>query len=399
MLRAPIGKPEASPLWVAAERLAGLKKDGVDVTAFQAELRRLLAAEVNPAQTDLADAFAATRPAAPERADIGQYPGGEAAYRALVRYHTTLDVPPEEIHRIGLAAVESLEARMAALRARLGFQGTKAEFHKMIRTDPRFLARTPEEVAARLMAPMRRIEPLLPRYFLRLPAARYGVKRLDPALEGGTLTFGYYEEPSPAEPVGNYRFNGSRLSERPMISAASLIYHELAPGHHFQINLQRESAALPAFRRLTLHTAFTEGWGEYSSGLAGEMGLYSDPYDEYGRLGAEMFFASRLVVDTGMGLLGWPRQKAIDFMLDHCLESPTQITSETLRYATWPAQALAYKMGADKIRELRRRAEAALGPRFDIRRFHDAVLANGSMPLTILDEHIDWWIGEEKKSL
>jgi uncharacterized protein (DUF885 family) len=398
MLRSYIQKPEESPLWVADERLADLKKSGVDVTAFQAELRRRVQEEVNPALADLADAFTATRAAAPERTDIGQYPGGEAAYRALVRYHTTLDVTPEEIHRIGLAEVDRIDARMAAVRARLHFQGTKAEFHKRLRTDGRFLAKTPDEVAERLMAPVRRIEPLVPKYFLHVPKAPYGVKRLDPVLEGSTFTFGMYDVPNALEPKGLYRFNGSKLPERPLINAAALIYHELIPGHHFQISLQRENESLPPFRRLNYHTAFVEGWGEYASDLAGEMGLYSDPYDEYGRLGMDMFLSNRLVVDTGMNLLGWPRQKAIDYMLDHVLESETQVTSETLRYsAAMPAQALAYKMGANKIRELRQRAEKALGLRFDIRRFHDAVLANGSMPLTVLEKHIEWWIGEEKK--
>jgi len=396
--RSAAGKPEESPLWVTDERLAGPRKEGADIAAFQTELRRLVTAEADPALTDLADAFAATRAAAPERVGMSQYPGGEAAYRALVRYHTTLDVTPEEIHTIGLAEVERIDARMAAVRARLGFKGTKAEFHKMIRTDPRFLARTPEEVAERLMAPMKRIEPLVSRYFLHVPKAPYGVKRLDPQLEGSTFTFGYYDMPTKEEPTGRYRFNGSTLSERPLIGAAALIYHELVPGHHFQLNLQRENEAIPAFRQLGSQTAFVEGWGEYSSDLAGEMGLYTDPYDEYGRLGMDMFLSSRLVVDTGMNLLGWPRQKAIDYMLDHDLESATQITSETLRYsADRPGQALAYKMGSNKIRELRHRAERALGPRFDIRRFHDAVLGSGSMPLSVLEKHIDWWIGEEKK--
>jgi uncharacterized protein (DUF885 family) len=399
MLRGFIRKPEESPLWVADDRLAALRKDAVDVSSFQTELRRLVTTEVNPALTDLADAFAATRAAAPERVGLSQYPGGEAAYRALVRYHTTLDVTPEEIHRIGLAEVARLDERMAAVRARLGFQGTKAEFHKMIRTGGRFLAKTPEEVAERLMAPMKRIEPLVPKYFLHVPKAPYGVKRLDPSLEGSTFTFGFYEVPTAEDPVGRYRFNGSTLAERPLINAAALIYHELVPGHHFQLNLQRENQGLPAFRRLTSHTAFVEGWGEYASDLAGEMGMYSgNPYDEYGRLGMDMFLSSRLVVDTGMNLLGWPRQKAIDYMLDHDLESETQITSETLRYASdRPGQALAYKMGSAKIRELRQRAEKALGPRFDIRRFHDAMLGSGSMPLSVLEKHIGWWIGEEKK--
>jgi uncharacterized protein (DUF885 family) len=228
--------------------------------------------------------------------------------------------------------------------------------------------------------------------------AAYGVKRLDAVLEGSTFTFGMYEVPTTVEPMGFYRFNGSKLSERPQINAAALIYHELVPGHHFQINLQRENESLPAFRRLNDHTAYVEGWGEYASDLASEMGLYGDPYDEYGRLGMDIFLSSRLVVDTGMNLLGWPRAKAIEYMLAHDLESETQITSETLRYsAAMPAQALAYKMGSAKIRELRRHAEKALGSRFDIRRFHDAVLGSGSMPLTVLEKHVEWWIGEERK--
>jgi uncharacterized protein (DUF885 family) len=212
------------------------------------------------------------------------------------------------------------------------------------------------------------------------------------------MTFGNYELPSPASPKGYYRFNGGQLAQRPLMNAAALIYHELIPGHHFQMNLQRENESLPEFRRQTDHTAFLEGWAEYASELGLEMGLYADPWDEYGRLGMDMFLSTRLVVDTGMNLLGWPRQKAIDYMLDHVLESETQVVSETLRYsAERPGQALAYKMGGRKFRELRTRAETALGDRFDIRRFHDALIGSGSMPLAVLEKHIDWWIGEEKK--
>jgi uncharacterized protein (DUF885 family) len=394
---------EESPLWVDSSRLDGLRRDDRDggaaaVDAFQAELRRLITAEVNPALQELADAVAAVRPQAPERTDLGQYPGGEAAYRALVRYYTTLDVTPEEIHRIGLAEVDRIDARMAELRKKLGVTDSRAEFHRKLRTDGRFLAKTPEEVAERLMAPIRRVEPKVSAYFLHTPKAPYGVKRLDPLLEGGTMTFGYYDLPTSATPTGYYRFNGSNLSQRPLLNAAALIYHELVPGHHFQLNLQRENESLPEFRRQGGHTAFIEGWAEYASELGLEMGLYSDPWDEYGRLGMDMFLSTRLVVDTGMNLLGWPRQKAIDYMLDHVLESETQVTSETLRYSgERPGQALAYKMGSRKIRELRTRAETALGNRFDIRRFHEAVIGSGSMPLAVLEKHIDWWIGEEKK--
>lgn len=393
--------PAEGPLWVAEERLAESRQEGAtdeQIDAFQTELQRLIRAEINPALVELVDAVAAARPQAPERTGLGQYPGGEAAYRDLVRYHTSLDVTPEEVHRIGLAEVDRIDQRMAELRKRLGFSGTRTEFHQKIRTDPRFLAKTPDEVGERLMAPVRKIEPKVEKYFLRVPKAPYGVKRLDPAFEGGTFTFGMYEVPTPISPAGLYRFNGSDLSQRPLMNAAALIYHELVPGHHFQINLQMENESLPPFRRLSYHTAFVEGWAEYASELGGEMGLYSDPFDEYGRLGMDMFLSNRLVVDTGMNLLGWPREKAIRYMLDHVLESETQIVSETLRYsADMPGQALGYKMGSRKLRELRTRAETALGKKFDLRRFHDAVLAPGSMPLTVLEKHIDWWIAEEKK--
>lgn len=398
ILRSFARKPEEGALWVADDRLAAARGEGADVAAFQAAIRRLVTAEVNPALEELAGALEALKPAAPQRTGIGQYPGGAAAYRTLVRFHTSLDITPEEVHRRGLDEVARIAARMAETRAKLGFKGTREEFHRLIRTDGRFLAKSPEDVADRLMRPVRRIEPLISRYFLRLPRAPYGVKRLDPSLEGGTLTFGYYQVPTPADPRGYYFFNGSQLDQRPLINAAALTYHELVPGHHFQINLQLENASLPTFRRLQFHNAFVEGWGEYASELGIEMGLYEDPYDFYGRLGMDMFLATRLVVDTGMNHLGWPREKAVTYMLEHILESETQIRSETLRYsADMPGQALAYKMGSFKLQELRRRAERELGARFDLRRFHEAVLGSGSMPLTVLEKHVDWWIGEEKK--
>lgn len=394
VLRAFIQEPEKSPLWVAESRLQGAP----DAAAFRTELRRLITAEINPALRELADTVAAARPRAPERTGLDQYPGGEAAYRDLVRFHTGLDVSPEEIHRIGLAEVERIDARMAALRARLGFQGTRAEFHQKLRTDPRFLAKTPEEVGERLMAPIARIEPKVRDWFLRVPRAPYGVKRLDPVFEGSTFTFGMYDIPTPSEPTGYYRFNGSQLAERPLVNAAALIYHELVPGHHFQFSLQVENESLPPYRRMHFDTAFVEGWAEYASELGIEMGLYTDPWDEYGRLGMDMFLSTRLVVDTGMNRLGWPRERAIRYMLDHVLESETQVVSETLRYsADMPGQALAYKMGSRKVRELRQRAETALGKKFDVRRFHEAVIGHGSMPLTVLERHIDWWIAEEKR--
>ena len=247
------------------------------------------------------------------------------------------------------------------------------------------------------MSYVRRIEPKVDAFFLRRPKAPYGVRRLEPQLEPGQ-TFGYYNPPTKAEPVGIYYFNGSNLGDRSLLNAGALIYHELVPGHHFQINLAYENQLIPPFRRETADTAYTEGWGEYASALAGEMGMYEDPYDLYGRLSMEMFITLRLVVDTGMNALGWPRAKAVELMRENLMETDTQIATESLRYSCdIPGQALAYKMGALEIRRLREKARAALGPRFDIRRFHEAVLGSGSLPMTTLARHVEWFIAQEKK--
>jgi uncharacterized protein (DUF885 family) len=396
LIRAFAQPAEKSLFAVAPERLASI--DVQEAEAFRAQVSKIVREEANPALERLAALLEGDyRKAAPERVGLGQYPGGPEVYRFLVRFYTGLDVTPEEVHRRGLEEVARLESRMAEIRRQVGFAGTLRELNEHLRTDPRFLAKTPEEVAERLMAPIRRIEPLIPRYFRTVPKAPYGVKRLDPAIEG-SWTFGFYEQPSPADPSGWYRFNGSKLDQRPLVGAAALIYHELLPGHHFQIALQQENAGLPPLRRNLYHTAFVEGWGEYASELGIEMGLYDDPYALYGRLAMDMFLSNRLVVDTGMNALGWERSRAIEYMRERLLESEVQIGTETLRYAaSSPGQALAYKMGSAKIWELRRRAERELGKKFDLRRFHEAVLGSGAMPMTVLGKHVDWWIDQEKK--
>jgi len=395
MLRAYARPPRENVLDVPDDRLRGIAPAAV--ADFHQAVRRIIAEEIDPALVRLADELAGEyRQRAPDRIGIGQYPGGDAAYRALVRVQTGFDLAPEEIHRRGQAEVERLSRRMAELRRQLGFEGTAREFNQRLRTDPRFLARTPDEVAERLMAPVRKIEPKIPAWFQRVPKAPYGVEAL-PAAMGG-MTFGYYQTPTPDQPRGRYLFNAGQLDQRPMVGVAALIYHELIPGHHFQLALQAENPDLPPFRRYLTHTAFVEGWGEYASHLGEEMGLYDDPYSLYGRLAMDMFLSTRLVIDTGLNALGWTRQQATDYMRDRLLESDAQIDSEVLRYAiALPAQALAYKLGASHIEDLRRHAETALGPRFDVRRFHDAILSNGSLPPKILAQHIDWWIEQEKR--
>jgi uncharacterized protein (DUF885 family) len=398
LIRSFVRPPEESLFWVSSERLQKFYPEGS--AAFQKNVGKLIETQVNPALEALAavpDAKA-YRDTAPERAGLGQYPGGRQAYAYVVRLHTTLDtVTPEEIHQRGLQEVARLNGRLEDLRKKVGFDGDLAAFRKFLKTDPRFFAKTPEEVSQRLLTPVRRIEPRIKDFFGRVPKAPYGVARLEPELEG-SMTYGYYRQPAPGRAEGDYMFNGSKLGERSMLSAATLIYHELIPGHHFQISLQLENESLPPFRKASYPTAFVEGWAMYSSGLAEEMGGYSDPYDLAGWIAQDLFLSSRLVVDTGMGALGWTRQRAIDYMKENTFESETQIDTETLRYAVdIPGQALAYKMGSGEIWDLRRKAEKELGTKFDVRRFHDAVLGSGAMPMTVLRKHVDWWIDQEKR--
>lgn len=395
-LRSQLGDVEKSPYGVGQERLGRLAPR--DATVFRARLAKLIEGELNPSLRALADWLDGDyRREAPATVGLGQYPEGREAYAWLVKYHTTLDVTPEQVHQIGQERVAAIEAEMTRLRETIGFKGGKAAFKQQLRSDPRFFPKTAEEIGERLMSHIRRIEPKLDSFFLRRPRAAYGVRRLQPQLEGGQ-TFGYYNPPTAAEPTGYYYFNGSSLADRSLLNAAGLIYHELLPGHHFQISLAYENDGIPPFRRETFDTAYTEGWGEYASELAGEMGMYQDPYDRYGRLAMDIFITTRLVVDTGMNALGWSRAQAVDFMREHLMETDTQIHTESLRYSCdIPGQALAYKMGAIRMRELRERARRVLGERFDIRRFHDAVLGSGSLPMTTLERHVDWFVAQERR--
>lgn len=393
-LRSLIQADEGSLFFVDASRLVSITPSS-DAAAFQKEVEAKINSEVNPSLKQLVDLLSGDYQAkAPQAVGLSQYRGGAAFYRYLVRAHTTMDVTPEEIHQVGLKHVAELNEQMDRIRAELKFKGTRAEFHKFLKTDPKFIPKTPEQIGDTLMSFVNRIGPQLDSYFMRKPKAPYGVKRLSQSLEG-SMTFGYYQQPTPAEPMGIYYYNASNLSERPLFNSGSVIYHELVPGHHFQISLQAESEQLPMFRKYGGHTAFIEGWAEYASGLAGEMGMYRDSYEEYGRLAAEMFITVRLVVDTGMNALGWTRERAMQYMRDNLLESETQIQTESLRYSCdIPGQALAYKMGSMKIHELREKAKAALGDKFDIRKFHDLVLSGGSMPMTVLERQVEWYIDQ-----
>lgn len=327
--------------------------------------------------------------AAPRGVGLSQQPGGAAAYRFLIRAATTLDRSPEEIHAMGLREIERIDRELDDIRRQTGFRGTREEFMQFLKTDPRFFEPSADAIRTRLEKHVRTIEPHLGAYFLKMPRATHGVRRLDPALEGA-MTFGYYMWPTPAEPVGLYYFNGSKTNERNLLFGLALMAHELVPGHHFQIARQSENEELHPLRRESFDTVFVEGWGEYAAALGTEMGIYTDPYDRAGRLMMDSMLSARLVVDTGMNALGWSRERGIDYLMAHSMLSATEAATETLRYATdIPAQALAYKMGSLRIMQLRQEARDRLGPRFDIRQFHEWILSQGSMPLGVLEAYIE----------
>ncbi len=383
-------------LFVEKDRLVGFSDE--TVKAFQQAITQMIDNDINPAFEKLITYLDGPyREETPKNVGLSQYPNGKSYYNYLVRYHTTLDLTPEEIHKRGLQAVESLNQKIDQVQADLGFQGSRADFRNYIKTNPAFYPKTSEEIGETLMSYITRLEPVVDQFFSMQPSAPYGVDRLPETLEG-SMTFGYYQWPTVSNPKGHYLYNGSNLEARSLLSAASLIYHELVPGHHFQIATQYEIEGISDFRRDSFHTAYTEGWAEYASGLAWEMGGYPTAHDQLGRYLSEMFFAVRLVVDTGMNALGWSREEAMEFMRENLLESDLQIQTESLRYSVpIPGQALAYRIGAEKIRELRARVEEALGDRFDIRHFHRAILENGSLPLTVLEQRIDWFIENELK--
>ena len=393
--RAAIAEPPASLFFVPPERLEATRE--VDRGPFTRRVESLIASRINPALESLAAYVTGEYAAkAPSAVGLSQYRGGKAYYRRLVRRHTTLDVTPEEVHRLGVAEVERLNRELEEIRVAVGFAGSLTDFRRHLRADPRFIPSSPEEIGERLLAAQKRIEPKIPLYFGETPRAPAGIRRLASTLEG-SMTYGYYQPPTAADRRGYYYYNGSSLADRSLLNAAALVYHELVPGHHFQRALQHENRDLPSFRREASWTAYTEGWGEYASSLAGEMGMYEDPYDKAGRLMMDVFLSARLVVDTGMNALGWTRARAIEYMKANTLESEAQIATEILRYSCdIPGQALAYKMGAARIRELRGRAERELGRAFNVRRFHDAVLGSGPMPLAVLERHVDWFIESEK---
>jgi uncharacterized protein (DUF885 family) len=360
--------------------------------------REVIASKVQPAFAKVLAYFSGTYVAACRR-DVGasSLPDGDAFYRYTVRLHTTTDLSPKEIHEIGLREVARIHADMEKVIAETKFRGSFADFLKELRTNPKFYYRDAADLVEGYRDIAKRIDGELPRLFATLPRNAYGVKVIPEAAQPAQTT-AYYQQGAPDRSrAGFMMVNTYRLETRPKYEMEALTLHEAVPGHHLQISRAQELTDLPDFRRNAYYDAFGEGWGLYAESLGRELGLYQEPYSHFGQLTYQMWRACRLVVDTGMHAFHWERQRAIDYMVENSAKSENDITVEVDRYIDWPGQALAYKIGEMRIRELRTRAEKALGPRFDVRRFHDAVLGEGSLPLDVLEKNIDAWISSQEK--
>jgi uncharacterized protein (DUF885 family) len=317
-------------------------------------------------------------------------------YGSNVKWHTTTGKTPQEIHEIGLAEVKRIRAEMDKVIATSGFKGNYEEFKKFLRTSPQFYFKDATSILAAYRDITKRADPELAHLFGRLPQTPYGVKPVPDAIAPSQTT-AYYDPGSFVAGRPGYMFaNTYRLDMRPRWEMEALSMHEAVPGHHIQVMIADEMQSLPEFRKHSSYTAFVEGWALYSESLGGEMGFYQDPYSKFGQLTYEMWRAIRLVIDTGLHSMGWTRDQAIDFFRTNAAKTDQDIIVEVDRYIVWPGQALGYKMGQLKIRELRTNAEHELGERFNIRQFHDVVLGQGAVPLDVLEQQVNAWVSNIK---
>ncbi|MBV9931892.1 MAG: DUF885 domain-containing protein [Alphaproteobacteria bacterium] len=367
-----------------------------DWAAMQARARRVIVDVLNPAYAKHL-AFYRTQyaPRCAKVDSVSAEPGGRDYYAFRVRQETTTDLTPDQIHDIGLKEAARIRADMDRVAREAGFASREA-FIRDLHTNPRYFVTTPEALLKETAFVNKTVDGKMPHYFGRLPRLPYGIRPIPAETAEGTTT-AYYQPGSPASGVaGTYYVNTSKLDQRPLWEIPALSLHESVPGHHNQIALQQELDLAPFRRHFTSFTAFTEGWGLYAESLGEEMGLYDTPAKKMGQLSYQAWRAARLVVDTGIHAKGWTKAQAVAFMRENTALTDANIDAEVNRYISWPGQALGYKIGELKIRELRTRAERALGPKFDIRRFHDAVLGQGSVPLDVLEAQIDSWIAAEK---
>jgi len=333
--------------------------------------------------------------AARESVGLLDLPGGDAWYAHNVRQITTTDLTPDEIHQIGLDEVARIQNEMRGVMEEVGFDGSLAEFFEFVYADPRFFFDEPEQLIQRYRDMSALIEGLAPKLFEVFPKTPFEVRRVEPYREASASKGSYQSGSADGSRAGIFYANAYNVGVRPKWDMQSLFLHEAIPGHHFQISLQQENEELPRFRRFSGFTAYTEGWGLYAESLGKELGVYTDPMDYFGSLNAELWRSIRLVTDTGIHSKGWTRQQVLDYMYANSAVSETRAVSEAERFMAIPGQALAYKIGMLKIREIRTDAESRLGDNFDVRAFHTAVLEDGPMPLSMLQTKIDGWVNAQ----
>jgi uncharacterized protein (DUF885 family) len=368
-----------------------------DATRLRAAYASALSGEVLPAYARLADFLERDYlPAARTTVGWSELPDGPAWYRWRIRGATTLDMPPDRIHQIGLDEVARIRAEMTAVKEQVGFQGDLDAFFEHLEQDPRFYFKDQDELLGAYRDVKRRIDALLPRLFADFPKADYEIRPVE-AFRAESAAGASYQAPS-ADGIrpGIFYINTFNLKAQPRFGLETLSLHEAAPGHHFQVAIQQELTGLPRFRRFNNYVAYAEGWALYAESIGKELGVFTDPYQWYGRLSDEMLRAMRLVVDTGLHSGGWTRERAIRYMLDNSSMAESDVTAEVERYIVWPGQALGYKLGQLHISALRARAQAELGDKFDVRDFHSQVLRDGAVPMDVLSAKIDRWIEAQR---
>ena len=386
----PLKSPMLEPFKVWPASMASIPgQDRADLTVRATTAFR---ERVAPAFTRLRDFLVARYlPMCRETIAASALPNGAAMYAYNVKWHVTTNDTPQQIHDIGLAEVKRIRAEMDAIVRSVGFKGSNDDFKRYLRTNPRFFFPDAASLLAAYRDITKRADPELAHLFGRLPQPPYGVEPVPDAVAPSQTT-AYYEPGSlAAGRPANMFANTYKLDSRPSWEMTALTLHEAVPGHHIQIALAQEMQGLPEFRKNSSYTAFVEGWALYSESLGDEMGLYKDPYAKFGQLTYEAWRAVRLVVDTGLHSMGWTRDQAIDYFRANTAKTDQDIVVEVDRYIVWPGQALGYKMGQLRIRELRTNAERRLGPRFDVRGFHDVVLGQGAVPLDVLERQVDAW--------
>ena len=378
----------------AGKRPEGISED--DFNGLAAQAIATINAVINPALKKQLDWYVKNyKPACAKAPGVSAQPGGAKYYDYRIREETTTNLTADQIHQIGLKEVARIRAEMVEVAKTAGF-ATREAFIQHLRTDPQYYAKTPEELMEKSARIAKTIDGKMPSLFHKLPRLPYGLREIPAETAEGTTT-AYYGPGSPEIGIsGTYYVNTSKLNQRPFWEIPALSMHEAVPGHHNQIALQQE-LPLSDFRKYGVgFTAFVEGWGLYSERLGIEMGIYDTPANDMGRLSYEMWRACRLVVDTGIHSKGWSKQQAIDFMTDNSALSAANIEAEVNRYISWPGQALAYKLGELKIRELRAMATKELGDKFDLAAFHDTVIGQGAVPLDVLESQIKDWVASEK---